>query len=106
MFLFQFADPCLVFLFDFIIIFLKFSVFGCQCFVLFGLLEHFFVGSDLDVGDGDFPLLHHVVLEGLDLDAVLGAHHLDCLDVFLVLGVSGLGELCLQGFDPFTRYPL
>ena len=91
MFLFQFVDPCFVFLFDFIIIFLKFPVFGCQCFVPFGLLEHFFVGSDLDVGDGDFPLLHHVVLERLHLDAVLSVHHLDCLDVFLVLRFAGLG---------------
>ena len=80
-----FGDPRLVRLFYSIVAFLEVAVLSCQCLVSFCLLEHLFVCPHFHVGYCDLSLLHHVVLERFDLDAMLSAHQLDCVDVFLVL---------------------
>ncbi len=63
-----------------------------QGLVLLGLLEHLIEGPHLYVGDGDFPLLHQVVLEGLHLNTVLGVHGLNRVNVPFVLFLGSLGK--------------
>ena len=98
-----FGDPRLIRLFYFIVTFLEVAVLSCQCLVFFCLLEHLFVCPHFHVCYCDLLLLHHVVLERFDLNAMLSAHQLDCVDVFLVFWLSCLRQLSCQGFDLLAK---
>jgi hypothetical protein len=78
----------------------------CEGLILLGLLEHFVEGFDFYVGDGDLPLLHQVVLQGLDLDAVLGVHHLNGLRETTIFFFGCFREQFFQAADALCGGPL
>jgi len=95
--------PFFVYIFYIVVTYLQLFICLLKLLVFFCLFKHLFVIFYLYVGNRQFSLLHHIVLQCVHLNPVLSSHKLDCINIFFIFFLRGLFEKSVKLFMTLVK---